>query len=268
MAELSLARRARRPAVPRLAFARVVTVVLLVVGMGAAGCAGTDVKASYRPMFLPVKLEWGPGGVKVTGDASIATPIGVFSVGAEHSLVAKKQNALYVIFRDHDGVLPGSPVAGTDLVYEVLSGGGRFTAVVNGTAVIQVANQEVLIDVTDGTLKVIEFQGAQAIMQERPSGLAQRWREFWDGCLYTPMSLSRWAYDDSTIDQWFGLGFVLFLVRLALALVLGVADLVLTAGCFLAAVAFVVAGPTGRNIVYGVEVLLFLVLVFGARSLA
>jgi hypothetical protein len=255
MAEMSIARPAGGR---RKALVHVVAAVMLALGVGAAGCSGADVKASYRPLFLPVKLEWGPGGPKVTGDATIATPIGIFSVGAEHAIWSKKQNALYVIFRNHHGVLPGSAVKGTDHVYEVMSGGGRFSAVVNGTAVIEVSDQEVLIDVTDGTIKVIEFKGAQAVMQERQGGVTQRWQEFWDDCFYTPMAMSRWAYDDSTMDQWFGLGFVWFLVRLALALFLGVIDLILTVGCFLAAVGFLVAGPTGRNIVYGVEALLFI----------
>jgi len=267
MTEVSLAPPARDAGRRHGAFVRAIAVIMLVVGVGAAGCAGTDVKASYRPVLLPVRLEWGPGGVKVTGDATIATPIGIFSVGTEHTLLAKKQDALYVVFRDHRGALPGSSVQGTDHVYEVLSGGGQFTAVVNGTAVIQVADQEVLIDVTDGTLKVIEFKGAQAVIQERPSGVGVRWQEFWDDCFYTPMYLSRWAYDDSTMDKWLGLGFIWFLARLVLALLLGVVDLFLTVGCFLAGVVFLVFGPTGRNIAYGVEVLVLCFVLFGGWAL-
>ncbi|MFI7448211.1 hypothetical protein ACIBQX_11995 [Nonomuraea sp. NPDC049714] len=252
----------------RKAILRVVTALMLLMGVGAAGCSSVDVKASYRPAFLPVKLEWGPDGmVKLTGDSSIVTPIGVFSLGTEHALSAKKPNVIYVIFRNANGVLPGSTVVGTDQVFEVMSGGGQFTAVVNGTAVIQVADQEVLIDVTDGSVRVIEFKAAQAVMQEQPSGIALRWQQFWDDCFYSPMALSRWAYDDSTMDKWFGLGFFWFLIRLVLALILGVVDLLLTAGCFLAAIGFLVAGTTGRNIVYGVEVLLFIILVFLSRDL-
>ncbi|MFG1942603.1 hypothetical protein [Nonomuraea sp. NPDC048826] len=251
----------------RTAF-RAATALALVFMLGAAGCAGSGVKASYHPALLPVKLEWGNGAIKITGEKSIVTPIGVFAVGLEHPVVAKKENALYVIFRNRDASLPGSTVAGVDHVYEVLSGGGRFVAVVNGTATIEISKQEVLIDVTDGTLKVVEFKGAQAVVQEQPGGIGKRWQEFWDDCFYSPMALSRWAYDDSTMDRWYGLGFLWFLVRLILALVLGVVDLILTVGCFLAAVGYLVAGTTGRNIVYGVEALIGMLFVFVALAVA
>lgn len=247
----------RGAAVPLRVVARVMLAAML---LAVTGCAGTDVKATFHPALLPVKLEWGPSGVQVVGETSIVTPIGVFSMSAEHALWAKSSNALYVIFRDSGRSLEGSTVPGIDTVWEVRSGGGQFTAVINGTAVIQVTDQEVLIDVTDGTLKVIEFKSAQAVMQQQTSGIGQRWQTFWDGCVYTPMSLSRWAYDDSTIGSWFGLGFVWFLLRLVLAIILGVVDVLLTIGCFLAAVAFLFLGPTARNITYGVEVLVVLFL--------
>lgn len=240
-------------------FLRAVAAVALVMMVGVSGCAASEVKASYRPALLPVKLEWGNGDMNITGETSIVTPVGVFSVGLEHAVVAKKkEDALYVVFRNRDARLPGAPVAGVDHVYEVLSSGGRFVAVVNGTATIEISDQEVLIDVTDGALKVVEFKGAQAVVQEQQNGLVLRWQQFWDNCFYSPMTLSRWAYDDTTIDAWYGLGFLWFLIRLSFALVLGVVDLILTFGCFLAAVAFLVAGPTGRNIVYGIEALIVL----------
>ncbi|MDA0632448.1 hypothetical protein OUY22_03400 [Nonomuraea sp. MCN248] len=247
---------------------RAVAAVAVVMMLGGSGCAGSGVKASYRPALLPVKLEWGNGNINITGETSIVTPVGVFSVGLEHSVVAKKADALYVIFRNRHASLPGSSVAGVDHIYEVMSGGGRFVAVVNGTATIEISDQEVLIDVTDGALKVVEFKGAQAVVQEQQGGVALRWQQFWDDCFYSPMGLSRWAYDDSTIDSWYGLGFLWFLFRLFFALILGVVDLVLTVGCFLAAVGFLVAGQTGRNIVYGVEVLVFLFVLFAGSRLA
>jgi hypothetical protein len=238
----------------------VVRVLLVAMVLTTAGCKGTEVKTSYHPAFLPVKLEWGPSGMKVTGESSLVTPIGIFSIGAEYSLPDKEADVLYVILRDNHPP-PNSPdIAGLDRIYKVRSGEGRFTAVVNGTAVIQVVDRQVLIDVTNGNVQTIEFRGAEPAVQERTSTIGDRWQTFWDDSSYSPMSLSRWAYDDSTMTSWFGLGFVWFLVRLALAIVLGVIDLLLTVACTLAAVAFVFFGPTARNITYGVEALTFLII--------
>lgn len=119
-----------------------------------------------------------------------------------------------------------------------------------------------LIDVTHGTVRTVEFRGAETVIKERAAGVGDRWQGFWDTCFYSPMALSRWAYDDSTMGSLYGLGFVWFLLRLALAILLGMVDLVLVAATFLAAVAHTFFGPTARNIVYGVEALLFVFLAF------
>ncbi|MFB4281572.1 MULTISPECIES: hypothetical protein [unclassified Nonomuraea] len=251
------ARRRESNAVDRLRiFARVLLAAMV---LATAGCAGTNVKASYHPAFLPVKLEWANGEVKLAGETSLVTPIGVFSIGAEYSLPDKEADSLYVIIRDGLGSADHPEIAGFDHIYKVKSGSGQFTAVVNGTAVIQVVDRQVLIDVTDGSVQTIEFKGAQPVVQERGSTIGDRWQAYWDGSFYSPMALSRWAYDDSTMTSWFGLGFLWFLVRLALAIVLGLVDLLLTVGCTMAAAAFVLFGPTGRNIAYGVEALTFLI---------
>ncbi|MGW2213892.1 hypothetical protein ACWCSD_02790 [Nonomuraea sp. NPDC001684] len=240
-------------------FEMMARVVLAVMILTTAGCAGTDVKASYHPAFLPVKLEWGSDGkVQVSGETSLVTPVGIFSIGAEYNLPEADDDAFYVVVRDARRSPDKPDVAGFDHIYKVNSGSGEFMAVVNGTAVIQVVRRQVLIDVTNGAVRTIEFKNAQATVKERSAGIGERWQEYWDTSFYSPMALSRWAYDDSTMSSWFGLGFLWFLVRLALAIVLGVVDVLLVVGCTLAAVAYVLFGPTGRNIVYGVETLLFL----------
>jgi hypothetical protein len=251
-------RRHRRNVVDHLQI--VARVLLAAMVLSTAGCAGADVKASYQPAFLPVKLEWGPQGVAVTGETSLVTPIGVFSIGAEYNLPGKEDDAFYVIIRSAHTSTDNPNIAGFDHIYKVKSGAGEFTAVVNGTAVIQIVNRQVLIDVTKGTVQTIEFKGAEAVVKEQPAGIVLRWQTYWDTSFYSPMALSKWAYDDSTMTSWFGLGFLWFLIRLAVAIILGIVDLILIVACTLAAVAFVLFGPTGRNIAYGVEALVFLVL--------
>ncbi|NRQ31078.1 hypothetical protein HII36_04410 [Nonomuraea sp. NN258] len=232
-------------------------VLLAAMIMVTTGCQGSDVQASYRPAFLPVKLEWGPAGWKVTGESTLVTPLGVFSIGAHYTLTEPGDDVLHVILRDARRD-PGNPnITGYDHIYRVKTGEGRFRAVVNGTAVIEVVDRQILIDVTRGDVQTVEFTGGgQPVAQQRTATFGDKWQEYWDSCFYSPMALSRWAYDDSTMDSWFGLGFVWFLVRLLLAIVLGVVDVALTVGCFLAAVAYTLAGPTARNIMYGLEALI------------
>ncbi|MEU7892342.1 hypothetical protein AB0B45_05685 [Nonomuraea sp. NPDC049152] len=245
-------------------FIRVLLVIAVLVGISA--CSDTEVKGSFRPAFLPVSLDWGPGGLKVSGQTSLVTPVGVFSIGAEYALPDKEDDALYVIVRNADEVPQGQIDVGFDHIYKVRAGSGEFTAVVNGTTKIQVVDRTVLIDVTRGEVRTIQFQPAEVTIREHVPGPLERWDAYWSGAFYSPFALSRWAYDDSTMSEWFGLGFVLFLIRLVMAIVLGVADVVLLVCCLVAAVAYVLVGQTATNIVYGLEVLLGLLFALGLRG--
>jgi hypothetical protein len=136
---------------------------------------------------------------------------------------------------------------------------------VDGTTVIAVHDGQVLIDVTDGSIKKIEFRQAATTAPEQHSGwwhgVSAQWNSGWSPSIYKPFMLSKWAYDDSTIDKWYGLGFVWFLIRLALALLLAIADIILSLIFLLAQLAYLFFGPTGRNIVWGAAILLFLLIV-------
>jgi len=240
---------------------------LLLVILILTGCSASGVEGSYRPAFIPVKFTVNPSGdLQISGESSLVTPIGVFSVGAKYDLPSRDGGAIYVIIRDGNAS-PDRSTVGFDHIYEIKSGEGEFKAVVNGTTSIQVVNREVLIDITQGTVQTIEFTGAEAVLRERPSTIATRWEDYWTSSFYAPFALSRWAYDDSTMSKWFGIGFVWFLIRLVVALILFVVDIFLMVGCVLAAIAFVIFGPTGQNIMYGLEVLFaffMIILVWGA----
>ncbi|MEU7000645.1 hypothetical protein [Nonomuraea sp. NPDC046570] len=240
--------------------------LLAVAILATAGCSSTEVKGTYRPAFLPVRLEWGPAGLKIAGEASLVTPVGVFSIGADYQLPDDGDDGIYVIVRNANEVPPGQSDVGFDHIYKLRSGSGEFTAVVNGTTTIQVVDRQVLIDVTEGDVRSIQFKQAEIAVQEHRPGFGERWQTYWDTSFYSPFSLSRWAYDDSTMSKWMGFGFLWFLVRLVVALILGVVDLLLTVACFLAAVAFVLFGPTGQNIVYGVEAILGIMFSLGFLS--
>jgi hypothetical protein len=74
----------------------------------------------------------------------------------------------------------------------------------------------------------------------------------------SPYALTRWAYDDSTIGKWYGIGFIWFLLRLTLAVICFLIDTVLSLGFLLGQLGFVCFGPTGRNVIYGLLILAIL----------
>ncbi len=98
-------------------------------------------------------------------------------------------------------------------------------------------------------------------MRSRHAGDAG-WAKSW----YKPYGLARWAYSDSTIEKWYGAGFVWFLLRLLFSVFLGLIDTLLTLGFVLGQLAFIIFGPTGRDVTYGFLVLGFIVLVIAWLS--
>ncbi|WP_431976365.1 hypothetical protein [Micromonospora haikouensis] len=216
-------------------------------------------KIRYKPALLPVALTVSPDGVAIEGETSIVTPIGEFSIGAEYSLPPRDGSTIYVLLRDHK-----KGATGFDRVFRVQAGRDQFTVIVNGTTTIQVKDGQVLIDVTGGAVKRVQFKRVdQANVKEGGDSFwtktGSKWNQGWESSLYKPFVMTRWAYDDSTIDKWCGLGFVWFLLRLALTLVLLLFDLALSAVFLVAQLAYLVFGPTGRNVVWGVTVLLVII---------
>jgi hypothetical protein len=96
--------------------------------------------------------------------------------------------------------------------------GYQFAAGVNGTTTISVSQDQVLIDVTTGKVQEITFKRVDSQLAEASGGIGwwhtvtSRWDEGWARSWYKPFMLSSWAYDDSTITKWYGIGFLWFLV--------------------------------------------------------
>jgi hypothetical protein len=237
-----------------------------VVGLGLlpalVGCANTnEPRAEYKPPLLPVKLEITPSGVSVTGDATIVTFLGTFSVGAKYSMAPPGEDTVRVLVLNRNK----GPTGFHD-IFDVRTGGGRFVAVTNGKTVIQVMDRMVQIDVTDGTVEEISFKTIDGeLPKSADEDAVSPWRAYWEWSPYHPFGLSRWAYDDSAMSKWYGVGFVWFLVRLCVAILLGLVDLVLTLVFLVAGVFDVLVGETARNIAFGVFALIGVWLVLRSR---
>lgn len=143
---------------------------IALIGTVCAGCgSNTKTVASYRPDFLPVALGISPSGISIEGVKSIATPIGTFSIGALYELTPQDPGSIYVILRDRR--------TGFDHIYRVRTGADQLMAVMNGTTTISITNGQVLIDITDGTIKQVAFKRvSDQISQQHPVNLfAKAW---------------------------------------------------------------------------------------------
>jgi hypothetical protein len=250
----------------RNALAAVTGVFLLLL---CAACASGDGgSVSWSPDgLLPVKLTLGVNGYQLSGNVSLATDMGEFSVGAHYNLAPPSKSQIYVVLEDRK--------TGFDQIFAVDTGGNDFTAVLNGTTVVTVTNDEVTIDVTSGTIKQISFKHvADQVNVAAPRtfpanawhGVWTGWDKGWSQSWYKPYALTRWAYSDTTIGKWYGIGFVWFLLRLVLTCLMVLVDTVLTFGFLIGQMFFIVFGPTGRDVIYGLMILFLLIC--GGASMA
>jgi hypothetical protein len=243
--------------------------VFALLGLLCTACGGTiSPKASFKPRFLPFEISIGASGNStIEGSISWVTDIGEFSIGAQYELPSHNNNDIYVILRNRG--------TGFDKVYKVRTDGEQFNAIVNGTTSITVANDQVLIDVTNGSIRSVTFKqvdnqiteaSATGWMPKTRHAIAARWDAGWSQSWYKPYSLSKWAYADSTIEKWYGVGFVWFLLRLVFSIILALVDTVLTAGFLLGQLGFILFGPTGRDVIYGLLVLIVIGMLIGIAA--
>lgn len=181
------------------------------------------------PAFLPFHFSIGKhdNNPTIQGNLSWITELGTFSIGGQYELPPPVSGTIRVVLRNRR--------TGFDKIYQVRTEGEQFAAVVNGRTTISVSQGQVLIDITKGTIKKISFKRVDSQIAEARSSsalsgpmhtMASRWDMGWSRSWYKPFMLSGWAYDDSTVTKWYGLGFLWFLTRLALACFLGAFDLV------------------------------------------
>jgi len=129
---------------------------VLMIALALASLTGCESgQVSFKPAFLPIRLVIGARGeVSVIGEASIATFLGTFSIGAEYSL-EEMSDCITVTIRDRSN----GPY-GTDTIYRVKTDGDRLVAILDGTTVVEIEDDAVLVDVTEATVQTIEFTRA------------------------------------------------------------------------------------------------------------
>jgi hypothetical protein len=105
---------------------------------------GCSTSFSYKPPILPVKLVIdSTGNISVVGEVSLVTFIGEFSIDAEYTINSEPDSIL-VIIRNQS-----RSYHGLDTIYHVRTNGDELTVVLNGETTVQVANKQVIIDVTN-----------------------------------------------------------------------------------------------------------------------
>jgi hypothetical protein len=226
----------------------VIAVPLLALLCSACGGSVSPTLSYKAPAFLPFSINIGKhdNNPTIEGNVSWITELGTFSIGAQFELPPPVNDTIRVILRNRD--------TGFDQIYQVRTGGDQFAAVVNGSTTISVSQDQVLIDITDGTIQSITFKQVNnqiAEAQSSGNGISRvvrtpmnRWDTGWNRSWYKPFMMSRWAYDDSTITKWYGIGFAWFILRLVLACFLGILDVLLTIFFFLGQLAVLCFGSS------------------------
>jgi hypothetical protein len=241
----------------RRRLAAIVPLLACIAALSACD-APTDSSVSYRPIFLPVRLSVSESGVAVSGDRSLVTPVGTFSIGAQYSLARLPSDRVYIIIRNQK--------TGFDRIYSISGSRDKFSAVVNGTTSISVTRDRVVIDVTAGQIREIRFKREVAAQSARRSYYGARWDEGWRSSPYKPFAPTRWMYDDSSISRWHGVGFSWFMVRLILAIPLALVDSMLSLSFLAAQAALVFLGRTARNVAWGLSLLFWLLVAYVIRA--
>ncbi|NMI00596.1 serine/threonine-protein kinase [Pseudonocardia acidicola] len=90
-------------------------------------------------------------------------------------------------------------------------------------------------------------------------GVNARWAAHWASTPYHPFALFRAVYNTSTVDERFPFGMLVFAVRLVVALVVLVPDVLFSTVVFAGGIAFALFGETGRTAVYAISALPVLV---------
>ena len=134
-----------------LLFSLFITLVVFI-----SGCNQT-VGFAYTPPFIPITFHINTSGnISLSVSGSIITEVGTFALDAETSSSVQPQTgSLVVIIRHRQG---GSIV---DTVYRIQTDQEKVIVVTNGRTIIQITDNSVTIDASDGSVQSITITDAQ-----------------------------------------------------------------------------------------------------------
>lgn len=113
----------------------------------------TGCNLNYHPVFFPVEFQYDTRSRMVTYNASaeLVTPLGTFEISTGISDINLAKNDMLVIIRDR--------TLGLDDVYIVHNNSDeRLKVVTSGKTEISIDRNQVIVDVTNGSITEISFQ--------------------------------------------------------------------------------------------------------------
>lgn len=232
-----------------------VVVLALVMPLLAACSEDVALRLEYDPVFLPVSFAIDTNGsISISGRSSLITPIGSFAVDAGVSL-SKDDDCLYVIFRDNK-----QGETGFDTVYKLDHPDDSLQVLLDGETALQFSQRQVLIDITKGSVREVKFVEGEQPIQEA-NGLDNILRHIPFG--YQPFSLFKWMYDESGFSGGF-IGIIVYLIRLVLAGILAIIDILLIVILGIGAAVHVQLGEMAKNIYLALAALGIVVFIFSS----
>lgn len=130
---------------PRLTRAVLLFLFLFAIAFTSQSQA-EGLRVGWKPPFLPITITADADGIDISGDKSIATPVGVFYAGYSHDLLKKQNDNLQLVIRDKEG----------EHVYEIRNN-KKLSVVTDGITLIEAENNVVVVDVTKGKTVKIQF---------------------------------------------------------------------------------------------------------------
>jgi len=128
-----------------------------------------DFNFFWKVLLLPISIRIGPDGVKVQGEASVATPIGTFGVETTDSILEKERegpeplviNDVRIEKQDLLLVIRNTNQWG-DKIYKI-EDGKELSVFADGYTLITAKDGSVIVDVSNGNVQEINFAGKTEI---------------------------------------------------------------------------------------------------------
>ncbi len=134
---------------------RAITTFPLIIMLSFLSSCGAKAKVTYQPPFIPINFSIDTTGtISIQGYGSVETPVGTFSISTNvFTQVQPEENILILVIRHKEY---GSIV---DTEYEIQTGQEDVKVVTNGTTTVEVTQQKIFIDASNGDIQTIEVKG-------------------------------------------------------------------------------------------------------------